>query len=106
MIFDLYKEKYYKHFLVLSIFLFISCCGFKLYLSNSLAIKNSQLKDLFDRKSQLEKEVTLLSYEDSVLSSMKEIEIRANQLGFVPMKEKLISLDPESLAKVNSLSQR
>jgi len=76
-----------------------------MYFYNDLAIKNRDLKGSFDSQLALEEEITILKYEDSGLSSMKYVESEALKLGFVPMEERLMTLDLSSAGQVASLAR-
>ena len=99
------KNKFCKTFLVLSIFLFAIGALTKMFLSTNIAIKSGELKNLFEQKSQLEKEVSKLSYENASISSITSVEERAKKLGFVEMKDRLLSLDPHAPIQVASLQK-
>jgi len=77
----------------------------RIYFYNDLAVKNRDLKGVFDRQAELQEEIALLKYEDSMLSSIEYIESEAVKLGFVPLQERLISLDISSSGQVASLSR-
>ncbi len=93
-------------------FVFVVCCLLlvtstiaRIYFYNDLAVKNRDLKGIFDRQTLLEDEITLLRYEDSMLSSIEYVEAEAAKLGFVPLQERLISLDISSSGQVASLAR-
>lgn len=84
--------------------IYASICGFscimlvlslvvRLYFSGALATKNVQLREVLDQKSQLEKEIITLRYEESKLESLSYIEENATRLGFVAMQGSLTPLD-------------
>ena len=77
----------------ISIVVCVVSIGAKLYCSNELAVKNQQLKDASTPQAQLQTEVTDLAFVDSSLSSMSSIEQAATKLGFIDMKDSLVSLD-------------
>ena len=83
-----------KPFFVLSLIIFVVSAGLRVYFCNTLAVKNSDLRQAFDKKASLEKEVSLLKFEDSNLSAMNLVEQKATGLGFVKMEDRLLSLDP------------
>ena len=76
----------------------------RLYFSGAVAAKNEELRGLLDTKSQLEKEITRLKYEESKLDSLTHVEENAKRLGFVPMQGSLASIDisSSSLAAVTN----
>ena len=78
----------------------------RLYFSGIFATKNDELKDLYEKKISLEKEITRLSYEDSRLSSLNYIVNSAQGLGFVEMKGNLLSLDLKSSSPLAANSIR
>ena len=91
---------------------FAVCCGLlatstaaRIYFYNDLAVKSRELKGIFDRQATLEEEIALLRYEDSMLSSIEYVEAEAAKLGFVPLQERLISLDISSSGQVASLAR-
>jgi hypothetical protein len=96
----------YKTICVISFSLFVVSLGFRLYFANKLAVKNNELKQAFDKKTLLEKDIAALSYEDAGLASLKQLEQRAKDLGFVEMNADLLTLNPDSPTQVASLSQR
>jgi|GEM_PF-4062427 len=70
----------------------------QMYISNATALRGKDFQQLHEQKSQLERELAKLEYEDSLLSSLENIEGRARQLGFVDMTEPLLSVSSPSLA--------
>ncbi len=77
----------------------------RIYFYNDLAVKNRDLRGIFERQAALQEEIALLRYEDSMLSSMEYVEAEAMKLGFVPMQERLISFDISSSGQVASLAR-
>lgn len=96
-------EKTCKIILTCSIVLCVLSFGTKLYFGNTLAIKNQELRDAFDKKTELEKELISLRFTDSNLSSIEYIERESLRLGFVPLKENVISLDLKEPLQVAAL---
>ncbi|GIW69975.1 MAG: hypothetical protein KatS3mg101_0722 [Patescibacteria group bacterium] len=90
---------------VLCCFMLVGSTVARIYFYNDLAVKNRDLKGVFDRQAELQEEIALLKYEDSMLSSIEYIESEAVKLGFVPLQERLISLDISSSGQVASLSR-
>lgn len=82
--------------------IFISSLIIQMYISNATALKGKHFKHLHDEKAKLEKEMALLQYEDSRLSSLEYVEIRAVELGFQEMTEPLQTITPPSLASLNT----
>ncbi len=74
---------------------FISLFG-RICLSNFLASENKQLSSYYAQKYQLEKDISKLSYIDASLSSLSNVEKKAQELGFVKMSEPLMTLDQKS----------
>jgi len=99
------KRLNYKKIFILSLVIFTLGLSFKFILCSRMAVENNNLKELFLRKSALEKEVSRLGFEDSNLSSLAYVENRAKSLGFVEMKERLISVDINSPIQVASLTR-
>lgn len=97
--------KLFKLIFVLSAFAFFGSLGFKIYVSNDLAVKNQDLRSVYDKQAALEEEISMLQYRDSQVSSIKYVEERALQMGYVPMKDDLISLDLHAPIQVASLSR-
>ncbi|OGC57359.1 hypothetical protein A2976_02545 [candidate division WWE3 bacterium RIFCSPLOWO2_01_FULL_41_9] len=66
----------------------------QMFFANKLAVKSSELTELNDRKVVLEKDLAKLEFDNSVLSSLMNIEQRALQLGFVPMTGTILAIRP------------
>jgi len=98
--------KKYKTLFLCTLVLFVTAIGLRIYYSSNMAVRNNELKALYDQKVDLEKAVTNLTYIDSGLSSLKHVEQRASVLGFVPMNGNLRALDPYAATPVAALSQR
>lgn len=79
--------------LVVSIFL-------QMFITNKLAVKGAELAELDARKSQLEKEISKLEFEDSSLSSLAYVETAANALGFVKLTSNILAIKAPSTAVV------
>ena len=79
---------------------------FRIYSANIIVVKNSELKTLNTRKSDLEREVSRLSYVDSTYSTLSDIEKKARSLGFTDYSESLLSLNPNSPIPVAAISDR
>lgn len=100
------SEKLFKIIFFISIFSFISSIGCKLYLCNSLAVKNGEFERAFILKNNIDKEIEKLSYDNSTLSSISYIEDRAKEMGFIEMNNRLLSIDPNTSVQVAALTQR
>jgi cell division protein FtsB len=85
--------KKYKTWFVISLVFFMLCLLGRVYCSNRLVVKNGDLKYLYNKKVELEKQISSLKYEESRLSSLGYLESRARELGFVPMNDSLMSLN-------------
>jgi len=87
---------------ILSLGIFLSSLLVQMYISNTTALKGKDFQLLHQEKAKLEKELALLKYEDSRLSSLEFVEVRAVQLGFVEMTEPLLSVSSPSLASLST----
>ncbi len=87
---------------IVSLVIFITSLLVQMYISNTTALKGKDFQNLHEEKAKLEKELALLKYEDSRLSSLEFVEIRAVQLGFVEMTEPLLSVSSPSLASLST----
>lgn len=74
----------------------------QMYISNTTALKGKDFQHLHEQKAKLEKELALLKYEDSRLSSLEFVEERAVQLGFVELTEPLLSISSPALASLST----
>jgi cell division protein FtsB len=77
----------------------------KLALTSNLTVKNEELTFLQQEKVELEKQLSGLTYQACELSSLKYVEERASKLGFVPMTERILSLNVDEQPKVAVLAQ-
>jgi hypothetical protein len=94
--------KKYKYLCIFSgVICFISL-AFQVYISNATALKSKDFQQLYQKKSNLEKDIAYLQFEDSQLSSLSYIEQRASLLGFQEMTEPLQPITPPSLASLTS----
>ncbi len=82
--------------------IFIVTLGAQVYLTNALALKSKELKELSGKKIDLQKDIAKLKYENSALSSLAYIEEQARTNGFVDMKEPINTTKPASVAVVLS----
>lgn len=73
-----------------------------MYISNTTALKGKDFQHLHDEKTQLEKELALLKFEDSKLSSLEFVEEKALQQGFIKMTEPLLSISSPALASLGN----
>ncbi|OGC45326.1 hypothetical protein A2V49_03125 [candidate division WWE3 bacterium RBG_19FT_COMBO_34_6] len=90
-----------KALAICAFFVMTVCIAFQIYISNIVALKGMDYKDLFQKKAELEREIALLQYKDSTLSSLTLIEQKAVNQGFIRMIEPLNSITPPSLASLN-----
>ncbi len=95
-------QKICKRIFIMSLVIFISSLLVQMYISNATALKSKDFKNLHEEKAQLEKEMALLKYEDSQLSSLEYVEVRATELGFQEMTESLLTIAPPTLASLNT----
>lgn len=94
--------KILKYSCLISLILFISTLLLQMYVSNSTALKGKDFVMFYDKKKSLEKEIALLKYEESSLSSLSSIEARSAALGFITLREPIASISPASLASLNN----
>jgi len=88
----------------MSLAIFVLSFMLQLCISNRFAAKNGDLQASLNEKAQLEKDISQLEYENSLLSSLDRIEVEASQLGYVNMTSKLRVIGPlmfASLTKTN-----
>lgn len=90
----------YKKICLISLGIFIISLLTQMYISNTTALKGKDFQHLHDRKEHLEKDIALLKYEDSKLSSLEFVEQQAAHLGFVKMVEPLLSISSPALASL------
>jgi cell division protein FtsL len=83
------------------VFMFASLL-FQIAYTNSVALKGDEFSSLNSKKSALEKEITLLSFEDSKLTSINYISEKAKSLGFISNNSALLSISalPNSVVAV------
>jgi len=93
-------DKLFKIFFVLSIVFFVSALVYKFYQCSCITIKNEELEQAFLTKKDIEEDISRLKAVNSSLSSISYIEKRSNELGFVKMDARLISLDLDSKTQV------
>ncbi len=103
---NLKNSSIFKYCLYGSIALFVLSLCLKMYFSSVYSVKNIELQKISKREEEVQKEISRLSYEDSNLSSLKTIEDRARNLGFIDMQEGVASLNLNTPSQVASLSQR
>ena len=98
------RQKLIKALFTFSICVFAISAVSKIYLCSSLAVKNATLKECFHKKKALTKEISDLTFEDSSLSSIKNVEQKAYDLGFIKMETRLQALDTTAPVQVASLN--
>jgi hypothetical protein len=101
---SLKKKKIISFAFTFSIVLFVLSLGAKIYFCGSLAVKNSDLEQAFYQRKQLVEKISKLSYIDSTLSAIGNVEKRARQIGFVDMTGTLLSIDPSAPVQVAALN--
>lgn len=67
----------------------VSC----VYVSGKTVRLNLELRDIYAKKIEVEKEVTRLKYDDVKLSSLESLKQRSISLGFVPLNSQLLTVD-------------
>lgn len=92
----------FKSVFVFSFIAFLFSLTSRVYLTNSLAVKGKELRDLTEKRSLLEKEVTRLQFIDANLSSLASIEIKARESGFSDMKDSISTIKPVTVAVLAS----
>lgn len=83
-----------------SIVIFVLSVLVKFYLANTLSVKNSELKTILVQRSAIEKDILRLEAQNTELSSLKYVEANARVLGFLPMTEKLLSINTSDQPQV------
>lgn len=101
-----HKDNLIKTLYIITFLGIISSIIFRVYCSNILAEKNSELRSLYSKKIDIEKELSRLSYIDAELSSLKAIESRAKSNGFIELQGTLLSIDTDSPSSVAALTGR
>ncbi|MFC1722146.1 hypothetical protein ACFL0C_00685 [Patescibacteria group bacterium] len=96
------KQKLYKYICMFSFFLFASCLLLQVYISNTTALKGKDFRQYQQKKSELEKEIALLQFEDANLSSLEYVENKALSMGFSPLTEPLYPIISPALASLNT----
>ncbi len=83
------------------VFMFASLL-FQIIYTNSVALKGDEFSSLNSKKSALEKELTLLTFEDSRLTSINYISEKAKNLGFIANNSPVLSINamPNSVVAV------
>lgn len=86
-----------------SLSLFVLSFLLQLSISSSFAAKNGDLQTSLSEKTQLEKELAQLEYEDSLISSLERVENEAAKLGYIAISSKPLVIGPIMVAslKVN-----
>lgn len=97
------NNQIYKYLCILSLGIFVITLGLNLYVSNRATIKGKDLQSLYLEKTQIEKDISFLEYEDSNLSSLVAIQTRATTLGFEELKEPLATISSAPLASLTSV---
>ncbi|MFC1756072.1 hypothetical protein ACFLZK_01650 [Patescibacteria group bacterium] len=95
-------ERICKRISILTLVIFITSLLTQMYISNATALKSKDFRYLHEQKAQLEREMALLQYEDSRLSSLEYVEVRAVELGFKEMTESLNTITPPTLASLST----
>jgi cell division protein FtsL len=79
--------------IIVSVFLFVASFVGRLYISSLTASKSIELKELYTTRVSLEQEISKLEYESLTLSSLSQIEVNAEKMGFVPFNGLISSID-------------
>jgi len=90
----------YKIILSLSFATLILSLFAQMYLTNKLAVKGSELTDLENQKQELQRSISKLEFDNSVLSSLSNVETRAVALGFVKQSNGILAIKDPSTAVV------
>lgn len=98
-------DKISKIIMTCSIIAFAASLFIQMYMCNQMAIKNSELRSISEKRKDLATEISTLSYEDESLSSLKYVDTHAKEMGFVKLNSKILSLSQAS-SKTASISQR
>lgn len=77
---------------------------FQIVYTNSIALKGNEFAELNAKKSELEKELTALDYEDSTLTSITYVSDKAKELGFVANMSAVLSINTISKSSVAVLT--
>ena len=101
---SLKTKKIISFIFTFSVVFFILSLGAKIYFCGSLAVKNSDLERAFSQRKKLIEEISKLSYIDSTLSAIGNVEKRARQIGFVDMTDRVLSIDPSAPVQVAVLN--
>lgn len=72
----------------------------QMFITNNLAVRGAELVELDNKKSQLEKEISKLEFEDSSLSSLAYVEGKAKLLGFIKLSDNVLAIKTPSTAAV------
>ncbi len=101
----MHKSLNYKKIFTFTLVVFILSLSLKFILCNRMAVQGNGLKDLFAKRSYLEKEISRLGFEDANLTSLGYVEVRAQSLGFIKMQSRLFSIDFTAPVQVAALSR-
>lgn len=93
-----------KTLYLFTLVLIVASIIFRIQCSNILAVKNTELRGLYEQKAYLEKEIAKLDYINSEFTSLTYVEDKASQLGYVELNEALISLKLNSPTPVAVVS--
>ncbi len=94
-----------KTLYIFTLVLLVGSIMFRIQCSNVLAVKNTELRGLYEQKAYLEKEISKLDYINSELTSLAYVEDKASQLGYVELHDALISLKLNSPTPVAVVSK-
>lgn len=87
-----------KLFCIFSFCFFLISLFVQMYVANKASLKGRLYSELTIQKQILQKEIALLEFEDSNLSCLSNIELKAREYGFVDMNESLAAINNPSLA--------
>jgi hypothetical protein len=85
-----------------SLFLFVISFLLQLFVSNRFAVKNGDLQSFISQKTQLEKDLAQLEYENSLLSSLERVEQEASKIGYIAMSAELRTIGPVMVASLKA----
>lgn len=94
----LFLINFYTSVFYLTIILFTLSIGMRIYLTNKLAIRGKELKELSLSKETLEKEISELSFEISSVSSISYIDTKARTKGFIDYNQQIAMISPAPVA--------
>ena len=86
----------------ISLLVFVASFLLQLFISSRFAVKNGDLQSYISQKTQLEKDLSHLEYENSLLTSLEQVEHKANELGYIAMSSELKTIGPIMVASLKT----